>query len=400
MADIEEDVKVLKKKSEELNEECSALYKNIANRLLSSADGEDASFPFLETNKNAPLEHRKLVAERALATDTILEIKTGYDRLAELSKFKKQILKSIRDGADLIFKLKSRFALRFYKDFKGIREFLNLEGYDDIEESEKQIADFVQANEVFSEEKREASFWAKFNLNRKIASNKLKISLLNKSIEKSLANRSSEVFDFLAVKDLYDRGEMQEDLKALYEKIIEESLSKAELENRMIAIKEEEDFLSEKMKEACKGLSNSKQISILNSTVQKLDEQIDDLLRAIAVEFLDLFLNERGQSKEKEDFNASLYETYESDIQDVANIRKQINTVNLNIEYCGLLKEKEAILEKLESMNRTIEVCEEGIENYQKRISSLKSSIESCSSEKVKLAEKLQKLATLIYEEV
>ena len=399
MSYIEKDVKVLNKKLNEMNEELNILYRNIGNKLLSSLQEGDA-LPLLEVNATASSEYAELLHNREIATGTILEIKTSYERLSELSKFKKQIQKSIRDSGDSLLKLKNRFALAFYKGFKNNKDFLSLEGYEDVEKYEEEIAEILKANEEFLEDKKEAGFLAKFNLNRKIASNKLKISLIKKSIEKNISNRSEQIFNFPCIKDLYDSAQMEDDLRELYEKINESTLAKDELESRILDIKEEEEFLLEKMHDICEGCTHSKQITILNDEVKKIDERIDELLKSIAVEFVSFFIEKDEVLPEDEMKDASLYKEYKYEIKEVANLKKQITIANLNIEYCNVALQKEAIVEKIDSMNRTVEVCEEGIKSYQRRIASLKENIENYGAEKLTLIEKLSSLEKAIKEKM
>ena len=64
--------------------------------------------------------------ERAISTDNILEIKTDRERLIELSKFKKQIGKSIKEDENSILKMKIQFSLLLYKSLKNSNFFFSI----------------------------------------------------------------------------------------------------------------------------------------------------------------------------------------------------------------------------------------------------------------------------------
>ena len=178
MANIEKDILVLKRKLDEKNNELIASYKRLGKKLLLS-DNDSSSI-----NENLALSYSKMLEERALLTSNILEIKSSYERLTELYKFKKQISKSLKESDSSISKLKVRFALTFYKSFKDLEYFSMLD--DEIEKAEIEIEELSSSTDALDEEKKEAGFLSKFNINRKIAGNKFKISLLKKNIEKKL----------------------------------------------------------------------------------------------------------------------------------------------------------------------------------------------------------------------
>lgn len=87
MAYIEKDIKILKKKVEDCDGELLAFYKRLGLKLLAStAEEGKLSLPISE---EYVLDYHRIVDERAQNTENILEIKSSYERLVELSKFKK-----------------------------------------------------------------------------------------------------------------------------------------------------------------------------------------------------------------------------------------------------------------------------------------------------------------------
>lgn len=391
MAYIEKDMRILKKKSEDCNAELQAFYKRLGTKLLASTtENEKLSLPI---NEEAVCDYHRIVDERAKDTENILEIKSSYERLVELSKFKKQIGKSIKDADSSLLKLKGRFALVFYKEFGQLSEFSTLQGYEDIEDTEKNIEDLIEASDAFNEEKKEAGFLAKFNLNRKIASNKLKISLLKRNIEKLIYKKSEEIFNFSAVEDLYNKAQMPEEIEEVYKRTKEEEEKKLDLESRIEDINKEESFLNEKMNDLCGGLSYSKRINSLNDRIKEIDIQVDKILKDVAIEFLNFFIGEDNKVlKDKKESDSAIYDAYSAEIEEAVSLKDEIALLNLNVEYCTLNDKKEAIISKIDGMNRSIENCEEGIKSYQKRIHSLKESIEGSNKEKDKLSKELLEL--------
>lgn len=398
MAYIEKDMRILKKKIEGCNEELLAFYKRLGNKLLASTTEEgELSLPISE---EFVLDYHRIVEERAQDTENILEIKTSYERLSELSKFKKQIGKSIKDSDTSILKLKGRFALCFYKEFGEINEFENLQGYEDIEEIEEKIEELMEANDDFADEKKEAGFLAKFNLNRKIAGNKLKISLLKRNIERLISKKSEEIFNFSSVEELYNRAQMTGEIEDVYKKIKEEEEKRVDLESRISDTNKEEAFLSEKMNELCGGLSPSKRMNTLNDRVKEIDIQVDKILKEVAVEFLNFFIGEDNKVLEdKKETDSAIYDAYSAEIEEAVSLKDEMALLNLNVEYCTINDKKDAVINKIDGMNRSIENCEEGIKSYQKRINSLKESIEGCNKEKDKLSKELLELEKRIKSE-
>ena len=124
MANIEKDILVLKRKLDATNAELIASYKRLGKKLLLSNSSSSV-------NEESVLSYNKMLEERALLTSNILEIKTSYERLTELAKFKKQISKSLKETDNSVSKLKLRFTLSFYKSFKDLDYFRLLD--DEIE---------------------------------------------------------------------------------------------------------------------------------------------------------------------------------------------------------------------------------------------------------------------------
>ena len=395
MAYIEKDMRVLKRRLEDYNAELLDFYKRLGTKLLASTteDGKQS----LPISEEFVLDYHRVMEERAQDTENILEIKSSYERLSELSKFKKQISKSIKDADTSLLKLKGRFALSFYKEFGEISEFESLQGYEDIQDVEKNIKELVESNDELAEEKKEAGFLAKFNLNRKIASNKLKISLLKRNIEKLISKRSEEIFNFSSVEDIYNKAQMTGEIEEIYKNIKEEEEKRLDLESRISDISKEEAFLGEKMKDFCGGLSHSKRINALNDRIKEIDIEVDKILNESAIEFIKYFIGEDNKIlSEKKESDEAIYNSYSNELDEAISLKTEIALLNLNVEYCVINDKKETIINKIDSMNRSIENCEEGIKSYQKRISSLKESIEGSNREKDKLSKELLELESRI----
>lgn len=395
MVRMEKDISVLKKKLDVCNEELCSSYRKLGEAILShSVEGDNNALPL---DANIVLDYHKLVEERAGITENILEIKSSYDRLSELSKFKKQIMKSAKEIEVSLAKSKSRFALLFYKAFADNAEFSNLDGYEDIEKIERDIEDIIESNEAYNEEKKEANFLAKFNLNRKIAGNRLKMSIMRKNIEKIISKRSEDIFNFSSVTTLYEKGNMQEDLENLYKKIKLDEQTKLDLDGRLKDIQDEETFLSDKMQNVCGDISYSKQLVNLSQRVKDLDTKIELMLQKASIDFLTLFIEEDNTIAEDAK-DSTVYSTYSKDINEISSLRKELYLLNLNIEYCELMNKKNTISNKIDAMNRVVDSCEEGIKSYQKRINSMKEGIEGSNKEISDIEEKLIELETIIKE--
>ena len=380
MANIEKDVLLLKRKLDETNSELIASYKRLGKKLLLS----DSSYSI---NEDAVASYNKMLEERALLTGNILEIKNSYERLTELGKFKKQVSKSLKETDSSISKLKLRFTLSFYKAFKELDYFRTLD--EEIDRSEKEIEELSSSTEALEEEKKEAGFLSKFNINRKIAGNKFKTSLLQKNIEKRLCKHSDEIFEAEEVSSLLNEGKMTDELSSLYNTIVEEEASKKDLDNRILDIEEEERFLLDKMQELCGNVQYSKQISNLNLQVKKLDDDVDEVLKNIAIEFVTPFLDDTSKETEKPS-------AYSDDIDEIKNLKLLLETINYNIEYCNLNTKKDSISTKITYMNKAIENCENEIKNYEQRIEKLKEDIKNGNEEKQQIDKELSKLETLI----
>lgn len=383
MANIEKDVLVLKRKLDEFNDELTASCKRLGKRLLLS--GSD----LLSINEEMVLNYNKMLEERSLLTGNILEIKSSHERLTELSKFKKQISKSLKEADNSIAKLKARFAISFYGAFKELNYFSTLD--DEIEEAEEEIEELLSSTQALDEEKKDAGFLGKFNINRKIAGNKFKISLLKKNIERRLCKHSDDIFEAEEVSNIFNEGKMTDEQMNLYKAISEEEMTKKDLDNRISDIEEEENFLIEKMQGLCENNSHLKQISNLNLQIKKIDENVDVILKSVAIDFVTPFLDESSEKIEK-----SI--EYYDDIQEIKDLKLQIKTINYNIEYCNLNLKKDSISTKITYMNKAIENCEKEIKNYEERIEKLKEDIEASNEEKEEIGEELSKLEALIRE--
>jgi len=383
MADIEKDILVLKRKLDEVNGQLIASYKRLGKRLLLSGSVPSS------IDDELVLSYNKMLEERTLLTSNILEIKSSYERLTELYKFKKQISKSLKETDSSISKLKARFALSFYKSFKNLDYFTTLDG--EIEKAEKEIEALSASTEALDEEKKDAGFLSKFNINRKIAGNKFKISLLKKNIEKRLCKHSNEIFEAEDVSSLLDEGKMMDEEINLYKTILEEETSKKDLDARILDIEEEERFLLDKMQGLCGNISHSKQISNLNLQIKKIDESVDEILKNIAIEFVTPLLGDISEVSEE-------LASYSDDVKEIKDLKLQIETINYNIEYCNLNLKKDSISNRITYMNKAIENCEKEIKNYETRIEKLKEDIETGNNEKEEISDELIRLENLIRE--
>lgn len=381
MANIEKDISVLKRKLDEFNGELVASYKRLGKKLLLS-DSDSSSI-----NEKLVLSYNKMLEERTLLTNNILEIKSSHERLTELYKFKKQVSKSLKETDNSISKLKTRFALSFYKSFKDLDYFHVLDN--EIEKAESEIEELSSSIEALEDEKKDAGFLGKFNINRKIAGNKFKTSLLKKNIEKRLCKHCNEIFDAEEVSSLLDEGKMTDEQINLHKTILEENLSRKDLENRICDIEEEESFLLDKIQGLCGNVPHLKQISNFNLEIKKIDENVDDVLKNIAIEFVTPFLDDNA--KETSD-------TYSDDINEIKNLKSKITTTNYNIEYCNLNLKKDSISNKITYMNKAVENCEKEIKNYEQRIEKLKEDIENSNEEKEAVEAELLQLENLINE--
>ena len=190
---------------------------------------------------------------------------------------------------------------------------------------------------------------------------------------------------------LFEEGKVTDEDMDIYKTIVEEQNSKKDLDNRISDIEEEENFLLEKLQGLCENIPHLKQISNLNLQIKKIDEDVDDILKDVAIEFVSPFLDESAEKNEN-------YELYSDDIQEIENLKAQIETVNYNIEYCNLNLKKDSISTKITYMNKAIENCENEIKNYCQRIEKLKSDIKAHNIEKDGINTELIKLESLIKE--
>ena len=394
MAKLEKNISILTKKLKQMNEEMVTSYKRIGSKLLLQVkDGEKVS-SFV--NDSAVASYNHLVEERAQYTKDILEIKSTSERLGELDKFKRQVMKSIKETDALQAKLKVRFSILLYKEHKNEISFASLENYDEMEKTENTINNLLLENETFSEEKKEAGFLAKFNLNRKIAGNKLKISILKRTLEKQISKNASAICEFPMIETLLglDRGG---ELEELYEKIVEQETLKSDMNVKLESIEEEADILTNRLTDLSPDLAPSKQIGHLTQKVSMIDKEVDDLLQTIAVDFIKIFINENNEVIEEGKVERSdIYQYYADDFDDILNIRHEISTINFNIEYCDVTKKKEDTEYRITVMNNAIANCEEGIRNYQKRIDTLNVNIKESILAIEGMDERLSELKTLI----
>lgn len=190
---------------------------------------------------------------------------------------------------------------------------------------------------------------------------------------------------------MFNEGKMTDELTSLYNTIFEEQTSKKDLDNRILDIEEEESFLLDKMQELCGSVQYSKQISNFNLQVKKIDEEVDELLKNIAVEFVSPFLDEASKDVESSDL-------YSDDIEEIRNLKLQVETIDYNIEYCNLSTKKDSISSKITYMTKAIENCKNEIKNYEQRIEKLKEDIENSNQEKQEIDKELSKLEILINE--
>ncbi|MGP1439464.1 MAG: hypothetical protein ACTTJ3_01840 [Treponema sp.] len=385
MANIEKDTLVLKRKLDKFNEELQTSYKRIGKKLLLSID----EVKHVSINEELVSSYNGMLEERSLLTNNILEIKSSHERLTQLYKFKKQILKSIKEADSSISKLKIRFSISFYRSFKELSYFTTLDN--EIEKVEEEIEELLSSTQTLDEEKKDASFLGKFNINRKIAGNKFKVSLLKKNIERRLCKHSNDIFEAEEVSNIFNEGKMTDEQVHLYKAISEEEMSKKDLDKRISDIEEEETFLLEKMQTLCENNSHVKQISNLNTQIKKIDEAVDEVLKTVAIDFVAPFLDD---SLERTENSAE----YCDDIQEIKDLKLQIQTINYNIEYCNLNLKKDSISTKITYMNKAIENCEKEIKNYEERIEKLKEDIETSNEEKQDITEELSKLEALIKE--
>jgi len=394
MAQLEKNVSVLTKKLKQTNEELVASYKKIGNKLILQVKEDETVSSFV--NNEAVASYNNLVEDRAQATKDILEIKSTSERLGELDKFKRQVMKSIKETDASQAKMKIRFSILLYKEHKNEISFASLDNYDELQRIESSIDNLLLENEAFNEEKKDAGFLAKFNLNRKIAGNRLKISILRRTLEKQISKNATAICEFSAIKNLLDLGNVGE-LRDIYEKIIENESLKNDMNVKLDGIQKESEILSNKLSDLSNGLSPSKQMTHLTQKVNTIDKEVDTLLQTVAIDFLKVFINEENELiKEKKDSDTAIYKRYADDLDDILTIRHEIIMINLNLEYCDVTKKKEEAEYKITVMNNAIISCEEGIKNYQKRIDSLNTNIEESSRDIEAMDERLNELKTLI----
>lgn len=396
MAQLETNVSVLTKKLKQDNEELITSYKKIGRKLLLNMKNDEEFSSFVDDE--AVANYNTLVEERSQATKDILEIKSTSERLNELDKFKKQVMKSIKDTETSQAKMKIRFSIILYREHKNEVSFASLDNYDEIQDTESTIDNLLLENETFNEEKKDAGFLAKFNLNRKIAGNKLKMSILKRTLEKQISKNADNICEFPMLENLLDLSTVGE-LKDLYNKIIEQESLKSDLNVKLESIEEEAEILSNRLSDLQDVLSPSKQVNHLTQKVSTIDKEVDELLKNIAVDFLKIFIDDENEIIEKnKEESPDIYQHYAHDIEDILSIRNEITAINFNIEYCDVAKKKEETEYKITVMNNAIASCEEGIKNYQKRIDSLNANIEESSLAIEGMDERLNELKSLIDE--
>jgi len=306
------------------------------------------------------------------------------------------VMKSIKEFEASQEKMKVRFSILLYKEHKNDISFASLENYDEIQKTESSIDNLLLENETFTEEKKDAGFLAKFNLNRKIAGNRLKMSILKRTLEKQISKNANSICDFPMLEILLASENLGE-LKELYEKIVENENLKDDMNIRLDSIQEEADILSNKIDDLSSGLSPSKQVANLTHKVSVIDREVDEQLKKIAVDFINIFIKDENEEERKhKDIDDTIYKHYEDDVEDILRIRYEISTINFNLEYCDVIRKKEETEYKITVMNHAIVNCEEGIKNYQKRIDSLNANIEESSREIEVMNERLNELKTLI----
>lgn len=394
MAQLEKNVSVLTKKLKQANEELIASYKKIGSKLLLQVKDDDSLSSFV--NDAEVVSYNKLVEDRAQATKDIIEIKSTSERLNELEKFKRQVMKSIKEIEASQAKMKVRFSILLYKEHKHEISFASLEDYEEIQKIESSIDDLLLDNETLNEEKKDAGFLAKFNLNRKIAGNRLKLSILKRNLEKQISRNASAICEFHAIGTLLTCTHVEE-LKDLYGKITEQQSMEEDMSAKLDSINEEAEILANRLAELSSGASSSKQIASLTEKVNEIDKEVDDLLQKIAIDFLKNFINDDNVLiEDKKEVNSGVYQHYANDFDDVLNIRQEITVINFNIEYCDVTRRKEEAEYKITVMNNAIVSCEEGIKNYQKRLASLNENIAESSRDIEEMEEHLAELKTLI----
>jgi len=394
MAELEKNISVLTKKIKQANDELLSSYKKIGSKFLLQMKEDESLALFL--NNDAVISYEKLVQNRACTTKDILDIKSTSGRLDELDKFRRQVVKSIKDTEASQTKMKVRFSILLYKEHRHEISFASLENYNEIEKTESDIAELLLENETFTAEKQKAGFLAKFNLNRKIAGNRLKISILKRTLEKHISKHADDICDFSAVQALLD-SQTNNELKKLYGKIVEQRKLKEDMNVCLDNIQEEADILANTLSDLSSGSSPSKKVSHLSQKVSMIDKEVDALIQTVAIDFIKSFISDDNKLiEEKKIANINIYQSYAEDLNDILQIRHEISMLNFNIEYCDVTRKKEETKYKITVMKNAISSCEEGIKNYQQRINALTANIEESSQDIKTMDERLSKLKALI----
>lgn len=389
MKTINRNILNLQKSLSEDKNSLSFHYKNFGKKLLSDTSAPEKNTETVD--QKTASEYRKLIEERNLCTKNILEIKSATDRLEELSKFKKQILKNQKEIENTSAEMQRKSALMLYSDFKNEK----LACFEDCStaEFETEITAMQEAINTLNKEKSEANVLGKLDINRKIAGNKLKISSIKKKLEKRLSKNAEAIFSCADVKFLYESDRFSAEMKSLYEKVLQLKTSKTDILQHLANLSEEQNFLTEKLLELKALESAAKKTSELNSRMHEIDLKTDAILEKCGTAYADSVLDGEGNFLAGESFNfKSLPENYGDYIGEISVLRCRIAKTNYNIEYCKTDLQKEAIEAKIESLYKAIESYNFSIKNFQERIASAENDIKLNEKEKKKIEERLELL--------
>lgn len=375
----------------------SVSYKSFGKKLLSDTVNPVKNISAVEEKTSA--EYQKLIDERNFCAESILEIKSSSARLEELDKFKKQVLKNQKEIENKISETRQRFVLALYADFKnGEQSCFESLAYLQAE-TETEIEELHEVIETLTAEKKEANILGKLGINRKIAGCKLKISSLQKKLEKQIIKNAEEIFSCPDVKFLYDTQKFSRGLTADYEKVLQLQTSKADASQHLANISEEYAFLTGKLSQLNASSSASKKTAALNSRMREIDFQTDAILEKCGKEYADSLADAEGNFKVGNIESQNLPDGYKSFAEEIAVLRKRISKTNYNIEYCKTLLQKEEAEAKIVSLNKAIESYKLSIKTFKERISAAENDIKASENDKTAIEEKLKELFAKFNEE-
>lgn len=391
MENFKKNIQEFESRLDTAHTELADLYRELGGRLAAdAADAADAAST--ESSAGAAQEWQTLRQDREEIARQIIQIKSTVDRLDEISRFSKQVVKLKGTQTKQIIAAKNNFVLALYDQYKN-ELFRPFEGIaDSLEPLNTLLREIHDAIDTVKQDLSAASFFKKIPLFSKQKSLEIKAASIEKKIRALIVKEQEAIFAGLEqYPSVYT--DFPEHVSQLYQNFKEASEGYSESETRESMLGDEKVKLEEILSNLSARKDSSKRIQELTNEAGQKDTRIDTLQKNFGIEYTDKFYDENGAALKDTD---TPEQKYEETVNAAAAKRKDVFLYHTNISAEKLREQIYGHQKKIDSSRHAIESYKKTITEYKGMIGEAEQTITQTETQKKELEQSLSELEKII----